>query len=75
VALNLTVVDPAAPGHLTVFPSGTPRPTTSTINFSAGQTHANNALVPLGPNGRLEVTATLLDGQVDLIVDVTGYFE
>jgi Zn-dependent metalloprotease len=75
VALNLTVVQPTASGHLTVWPSGAAQPSTSTINFGGGQTRANSAVVPLGPDGRFSAIAAVPGGDVDLIVDVTGFFE
>jgi hypothetical protein len=75
VAVNLTAVGPTAPGHLTIFPAGTPIPATSSMNFSAGTVRANNAVLPLW-DGALEVLAVLGGGgQVDLIVDVSGYFQ
>jgi hypothetical protein len=71
----LTVVQPTASGHLTVWPSGAAQPSTSTINFGGGQTRANSAVVPLGPDGRFSAIAAVPGGDVDLIVDVTGFFE
>ena len=48
VSINITAVDATADGHLRIFPAATPRPTTSVVNFRAGQTRANNAIVRLG---------------------------
>lgn len=42
--LNLTVVSPATGGHAVVYPGPT-RPPTSTVNFGAGQTVANGAMI------------------------------
>src|SRR5258707_4837659 len=39
--LNVTVVDAAAPGFVTVFPCGAPQPLASNLNFVAGQTVPN----------------------------------
>lgn len=75
VAVNVTVTEPTGPGHLTVFPPGDPPPATSTINFRAGQTRANNAILTLGVAGDASVFAGLSSGTVHLIVDVVGYFE
>lgn len=72
VALNVTVTITTGDGFVTVWPDGSPRPTTSTINFSAGQTRANNAVVPLGPAGGLRVVAA---AGTHLVIDVTGYFQ
>jgi hypothetical protein len=50
-------------------------PLASTINYRAGQTRANNAIVPLGRDGDLRVTAGQAVGSVHVVVDVFGYFE
>ena len=75
VALNLTVTQPGAGGHLTVYETGTPTPSTFSINYSAGRTRANNAIVALDPLGRVTVKCTQAAGTVHFIADVTGYFE
>ena len=74
VAANLTVTQPTAGGYLTVFPSGSVPPLASAINFSAGQTRANNAVLRLGEGGAVSVQSRT-PGTVHLILDVTGYFE
>ena len=74
VAANLTVTQPAAGGHLTVFPTGSPPPLASAINFSVGQTRANNAVLQLGAGGAVSVQSGT-PGTVHFILDVTGYFE
>ncbi|MFL6291259.1 MAG: DUF1800 family protein [Thermoanaerobaculia bacterium] len=72
VAVNVTVV-PASAGYLSFTGTGFPAPTTSTINFRAGQTRANNAVLPLGAGGGVTVLAGS-PADVSLIIDVTGYF-
>jgi hypothetical protein len=76
VALNVTVVSPTVGGHVTVFPGATAAPGTSTINFSAGQTRANNQVVGLAPDfsGKLILRAVVPGGEVHFLVDVVGYF-
>ena len=76
VALNVTAVGPTAGGHVTVFPGATANPLTSTINFSANQTRANNQIVGLAPDfsGKLILRAVVPGGQVHFLVDVVGYF-
>jgi VCBS repeat protein len=78
VSLNVTVTQPTAAGNLRFGPGTcTSLPLTSTINFSAGQTRANNAVLPLAIDGTggLAVQASLLGGgSVHLIIDVNGYF-
>jgi flagellar capping protein FliD len=76
VALNVTAVSPTVGGHVTVFPGGTAVPATSTVNFSAGQTRANNLIVGLAADfsGKLTLRAVVPGGEVHFTVDVVGYF-
>lgn len=46
--VNVTAVTPPAGGHLTVYPSGIPTPAVSNLNFTAGVSIANSALVAVG---------------------------
>ncbi|MFG2337341.1 hypothetical protein [Streptomyces yangpuensis] len=73
VALNVTVVSPRSAGHITAYPSGAVQPTTSNVNFVAGQTVPNMTIVPVGADGYVEL-ANRSYGDVDLLADVTGYF-
>ena len=73
VSANVTVAQPTTPGYLTLFPGGTP-PVASTINFRAGQTRANNSIVPLSATGMLSVTNGS-SGTTQFILDVNGYFQ
>jgi hypothetical protein len=75
VAVNLTVTQPQALGDLRVYPGGGTLPNTSTMNYRAGQTRANNAVVNLGPQSDLVVRCVQGNGTVHFILDVTGYFE
>ena len=47
------------------------------INFAAGQTRANNAVLPLSKDGNaaLAFHADMGAGAVQLVVDVSGYFQ
>jgi hypothetical protein len=75
VAINATVTQPTAPGHLVLFPGGSPQPLVSTINYRAGRTRANNAIVMLGADGTLSVVCGQASGTTHFILDVTGYFQ
>jgi hypothetical protein len=86
VTLNATIVAPTGDGHLTLWPSGTSIPVVSTLNFRAGEPAlANGAIVPLADNAPdLSIQSLVCapgncnpgNGQtVDVIIDVTGYFE
>jgi sulfatase-modifying factor enzyme 1 len=72
VSLNVTATNTQGPGFFLLFPAGGGTPLVSTLNYLAGQTVANAALVPLGPGG-LTVIAGVSGS--DLILDVNGYFE
>ncbi|MEU9301277.1 hypothetical protein [Streptomyces sp. NPDC048269] len=73
VALNLTATNPRSAGHLTAYPSGKAAPVTSNVNFTAGQTVANAAVVPIGPDGKINVRNGSWD-PADVVVDVVGYY-
>lgn len=74
LAANVTAVGATDPGYLTFHPTGQARPLASTVNFAAGRTRANNALVLLGGGG-FDVFGGLGTGSVDVVVDVVGWFE
>jgi hypothetical protein len=75
VVANLTIVGPSAAGALVVYPAGSSVPSTSTLNFRAGATRANNAQVLLGPGGSADFLLAAASGaSANLLVDVVGYF-
>jgi hypothetical protein len=75
VAVNLLSIAPTGAGNLTAYPAGTPAPTASALNFVAGQTRANNALLLLG-NGEIAIRPFVGgSGTVHLALDVNGWFE
>jgi uncharacterized repeat protein (TIGR01451 family) len=73
LSLNVTITQPTAAGDLRIFPAGLAAPLASIINFSAGQTRANNLIATLG-SGSLTVQLDS-SGIVEMILDVSGYFE
>lgn len=76
LSVNMAVTGTMAAGHLTVFPADKPLPQTSSINFTAGQTRANNALVSLALDGTGAVKVRLGSAaSLHFILDVNGYFE
>lgn len=77
VALNLTAVAPAAAGSLTLFPGHLPDPPgTSTASFAPGRTRATAATLLLAADGSGTLRATNASpGAVDVVLDVSGYFE
>jgi hypothetical protein len=72
VVLNVTATNPSADTHLTVYEQGTPKPATSNINVAAGRTVPNQVLVQLGSGGYVSFFNNA--GNVDVIVDVVGWF-
>lgn len=72
VAFNLTLDATAGAGYVTVSPTGSPRPFTSSVNAAhAGQTVPNLVIVPLGANGDLDF---FVQRGAHLIADAVGYF-
>ncbi len=72
VALNVTATRAAGTGYVTVFPTGSPVPATSNLNFAAGADAANLVIVKVGPNNSVSFVAG--DATVDLLADLFGVF-
>ena len=70
VSGNFAAVGPSAAGFLVAWPMGGAVPPVSVLNFNAGQTVANAAIVPLG-TGAITVNVS---APTDVILDVNGYF-
>jgi glucose/arabinose dehydrogenase len=75
IAVNVTVTGSAAPGSLYLWATDELRPASSIVEFTAGSTRANNAVLRLGPSGGFWTFCATAPGSAHLIVDVTGYFE
>jgi hypothetical protein len=76
VSVNATVTGSGGPGFLTLYAGDAARPLASTINFSAGQTRANNAVLTLATDGSGTVNVTNGSAAtVHFILDVNGYFQ
>lgn len=72
VVLNVTAVGPVGAGHVRVFGCGANAvPNASTLNFAAGGTVANTAVVGPGAGGAVCVYTT---ATTDIVVDLTGWF-
>ncbi|MBB5870926.1 hypothetical protein F4553_004305 [Allocatelliglobosispora scoriae] len=72
VVLNLVAAGPLGAGYVTVFPTGAPRPTASTLNFAARQVVANRIIVPVGTDGKVSFFNQA--EWTPLVVDVAGWF-
>jgi len=70
VALNLTATGATRGGWLTAWPCTASRPVVSNVNFDAGATVANAAVVPLSGAGSVCVYA---ESPTDVVVDVFGF--
>ena len=70
--LNITSVNGAAPGFVTVHPTQTPRPTASNLNTTAGAVIANMATVKLGVDGSVDIYSNVA---MDFVVDISGIYQ
>lgn len=73
--LDITATRATQEGSVLVYPA---RASVSTINFVEAKRRANNAIVGLGPAGDVSVVVGQADDSnpmVDVIIDVTGYFQ
>ena len=78
VAAILIAVIPGDLGDLRLYPTGLPAPESSTINFRAGRTRANNVMLPLGAGGQINVQCDMpvgSTGSTHFVLDVVGYFK
>ncbi len=72
VVFNLTAVSTTSNGYFTTYPSGKPRPTTSSINFPSGWTGANMVTLPVGADGKIKLFN--YGGAAHALVDVLGWY-
>jgi Lecithin:cholesterol acyltransferase/Carboxypeptidase regulatory-like domain/Bacterial TSP3 repeat len=78
LSVNITVVGATGSGYINLSPVKSIQASTSNVNFNAGQTRANSAIIALAPDSSGTSVAHAFvsgsSGQVDLIIDVNGYF-
>jgi hypothetical protein len=77
ISANVTVTNAAADGRLVVYPGDLAAPPlVETVVFRAGRTRVNNTILGLARDSSGSFNAqNATSGTLDLIVDVTGYFE
>ena len=77
VSVNVTVINPPGLGDMRFWPANQPVPPNSTINFRAGNTRANNAILSLSSSGSgaLAVQNDMTSGAANVSIDVNGYFQ
>ena len=77
VYVNVVVVNPDGDGYLIVYPFNASPPLASTLNFSAGQTIANQVLVPIctptAASCGFHLNVTMAGARADVVIDVSGY--
>jgi hypothetical protein len=73
-SMNVVVINPTAASFLTVFPADATRPLASSLNWVAGQPPTPNA-VTVAASADGKVSFYNLSGDVDLAVDIVGYYE
>ena len=74
VAVSITVVSPTSVGYLSAYPTGAAG-TSSLLNFAAGQTIPNLAIVRGGTGGKLTIAINGSQvGKANVLVDVLGWF-
>lgn len=72
VVLNVTVTSTTRASYLTLWPSGTPRPVASDLNWQPGTTIANLVVADVGKNGQVSLYNN--GGSTEVIVDIEGYY-
>jgi hypothetical protein len=75
ISINVTITQPTTAGQLVLYASGNANPNTATIDYSAGQTRANNAILLPNAGGVITVQCLQSSGIVQFILDVNGYFQ
>jgi hypothetical protein len=70
LVLNVTVVNPAAAGFVTIYPKGSSLPLASNVNYVGGEVVPN--LVEVGTGASDEVTI-FSSAPTDVVVDLEGY--
>jgi hypothetical protein len=71
-SLNITVTNPSAGGWITAWPTGATQPFVSNLNYLAGQTIANAAIVPGGTSGAINVYSV---AAAHVIIDINGFYQ
>ncbi len=73
LSLNVVAVNGTSASYLTVFPADAPLPLSSNLNWTAGAPPTPNAVtVSLAADGRVSFYNN--SGNVDLAVDIVGYY-
>jgi hypothetical protein len=72
-SLNVTVIPKNSLGYITVWQTGVPRPTASTMNSLDGRIKANAVLTGLVPSNQQSIDL-FANSDTDVVIDTNGYF-
>ena len=72
VVLNITAIKGLSGTYLTVWPTGRPRPTASSVNAPKAVARPNTLVVPIGNDGKVSIYNQT--GSIEVAVDISGYF-
>ena len=74
---NVTAVSGTAATDFTLYPADVARPNASDVNVNAGQNTPNLVIVQLATTGNDAGAVDLynLQGRIDAIVDIAGWFQ
>ncbi|MEZ0091195.1 PKD domain-containing protein [Streptacidiphilus sp. EB129] len=72
VVLDVTETNATASSYVTASKPGTGRPSTSDLNFTAGETRSTTVVAPVDAQGRVSLFNH--SGSVDLIASVEGFY-
>lgn len=73
--VNVTAVDPAGAGYLTVYPCGAALPTSSNVNYTAGSITAAQTTVGLGSgSGNVGQLCVRTFRAADVVVDLLAVY-
>jgi hypothetical protein len=75
LVVNATAVSPSDDGELALYRDGDAPPVGGVVAFRAGRTRAGFAVLGVGPAGLLALARFPAGGSLDLVIDVSGYFE
>ncbi|MFE3857250.1 protease pro-enzyme activation domain-containing protein [Streptomyces griseorubiginosus] len=70
VVLTVTVTGTTGSGYLTAWADGGSRPTASNLNWAQGRTIANQVIVPVGSDGKVDFYT---NSTTNVLADVAGY--
>lgn len=71
VVVNLTALGDASASYGTAWASGASKPGTSNLNWTPWQVIANQIVVPVGADGKIDL---YVDQKAGLLADISGYY-